>query len=283
MFIKNTKIYLIIIVIVLLIISAIVGGLKHRESIFANRKIKSKIDIGGYGLFVNCYGKGKPTVIFESGYGGGDEDWASVQPEISQITRTFSYCRAGLGYSDPSPLRSTSLNQVHELHSLLKNAKVKPPYIIVAHSIGSYNASIFAGLYTNEVAGIVFVDPSLENQLDDIKNLTPTKYKEFLSTFPYPEQSLKDMMLSADEVKEIRKKDSLRNIPVIVLGADELINPSYPEYKVINKRIKDLKALAALSNKGKFIFVKNSGHYIQSAHPEVVMNAIKDIIQSTFK
>jgi len=38
------------------------------------------IDIGGYSLNVNCYGKGMPTVLFESGLGDDNEVWTLVQP-----------------------------------------------------------------------------------------------------------------------------------------------------------------------------------------------------------
>ena len=39
----------------------------------------------------------------------------------------------------------------------MRNAKVKEPCIIVAHSIGGYNARLFAGTYPNEVVGIVLL------------------------------------------------------------------------------------------------------------------------------
>jgi pimeloyl-ACP methyl ester carboxylesterase len=70
-----------------------------------------------------------------------------VQSEILKNTKTFSYDRAGLGNSDTGDLPRTSLDQVHELHTVLNRAKVKAPYIIVAHSIAGYNARLFAGTY----------------------------------------------------------------------------------------------------------------------------------------
>ena len=165
---KSKKIKLMITVISVLLIAFIaIGVLKQREATYAIRKIENKIDIGGYGIFVNCYGKGKPTVIFESGLGGSYKEWDRVQPEISKIARTFSYNRAGLWGSDKGKLSSTSLNQVRELHKLLENAKVRGPYIIVAHSIAGYNARLFADKYQNEVAGIIFVDATHENQNDE--------------------------------------------------------------------------------------------------------------------
>ena len=284
MFMKSKKIMMF--VIILLIICIVIGVLRYRESIFATRTIYRKIDIGGYGLFVNCNGEGKPTVIFESGLGGpkerSKENWFQVKGSISKITRTLSYDRAGLGESDQSKQERTCLNQVHELHTLLNTAKVKGPYIIVAHSIGGFNARLFADIYPKEVAGIVFVDCSHENQLDDwMKYLSSKKIEDMRNQYASTEQTFDEMLLSAKQVKEIRKKDSLREIPIIVLTADHNGSEIYEgEGKVWIKYQDDI---ASLSNKSKHIIVKNCGHYIQLEKPEIVIDAIKEIIAEVKK
>lgn len=294
MFLKLKKIKLMIIVIVLLIICTSIGVFKHRQSILTatttttiedTRTIDGRIDIGGdTKLYVNCYGKGHPTVIFESGLGCIHSDWKVVQNEISKNTRTFSYDRAGLGNSDKIKLPRTSLDQVHELHTLLNKANVKGPYIIVAHSIGGYNARLFAGTYPNEVAGIVFVDSSHEKQFDFLKNCTAQEYKQISSKSDGAEQTLDEEIISANQVKEIRKKDALRNIPIIVLTADKNIKPSEDKYEEIMKSMVDQgKDIASLSNKSKYIFVKDSGHYIQKDKPQVVIDSIKDLIDNIRK
>jgi len=58
------------------------------------------IDVGGYRLHLNCTGEGAPTVVLDAGLGGSSLDWALVQPELSRSTRTCSYDRAGMGWSD---------------------------------------------------------------------------------------------------------------------------------------------------------------------------------------
>ena len=275
---KSKKLIITVVILLLILCSAIVyiaiDVLKQRESSYAIRKIENKIDIGGYGLLVNCYGKGKPTVIFDSGLGGSYKAWDRVQPEISKITRTFSYNRAGLWGSDKSRLSSTSLNQVRELHKLLENSKVRGPYIIVAHSIAGYNARLFADKYQDQVAGIIFVDSTHENQNDeDMKHFS---LKEIQNQFAGGELTFDEILLSAKQVKEIRKKDSLRNIPIIVLTADHEGRESYVgQYK---NWLNFQNDIASLSNRSKHIFVENNSHYIQIAHPQVVIDAIKEMV-----
>jgi pimeloyl-ACP methyl ester carboxylesterase len=240
------------------------------------------IDIGGYSLKVNCYGKGTPTVIFESGLGDDNGVWTLVQPEISNNARTFSYDRAGLRNSDTGDLPRTSLDQVHELHTVLNKAKGKTPYIIVAHSIGGYNARLFAGTYPKEVSGIIFVDCSHENQFEDRVNRSSSKEIEIAkSQLIGEEQTFDELLISAKQVKEIRKKDSLRNIPIIILTADHKgEEPSSITEEIWLNYQNDL---VSLSDYSKHIIVKDSSHYIQNDKPQVVIDAIKVIVNGMSK
>lgn len=272
MFIKRGKIKLIIIAIVFLIIFIAISVLKPSQSIYDTRTINDKIDIGEYSLKVNCYGEGNPTVIFESGLEGNNLSWALVQPAISKVARTLSYDRA----RPVSELPRTSLDQVHELHALLDKAKVKGPYIIVAHSVGGYNARLFAGTYPKEVCGIVFVDCSHENQLE---NLPPEEFKKNKKSLATAELNFDELTLSANQVKEIRKKDALRNIPIVVLSADH--NGANTELNIIWSNFQN--DLATLSDYSKHILVKDSGHSIQADKPPIVIDAIKDLIDTVRK
>lgn len=275
-FIKKNRIRLITVVAALLVICTLIGiwVTTNTESVTASTTFLGKIDIGGYSLYTNCCGKGTPTVIFESGLGEGNGIWAYIKQQISPITRTFSYDRAGIGISDKSNLERTSLNEVYELHTLLKNTKVKGPYIIVAHSIGGYNARLFAGTYPNEVAGIVFVDCSHENQYDNMsQEEIETRKKQLVGC---PEQNLDELIISSNQVKEIRKKDSLRNIPITVLTAEDTLT-------VVSSWADFQNDLASLSNNSKHAIVEGSGHMMQYDKPQVIIDAIKDMINEVRK
>jgi len=70
-----------------------------------------------------------------------------------------SYDRAGLGWSDLRPMPRTADRLVEELHTLLKRAAIPPPYILVGHSFGGLTMPLFAARFSDEVAGMVLVDP----------------------------------------------------------------------------------------------------------------------------
>lgn len=274
---KKKKIWIIIsIVAAVAIIGTVIGVLLYQANLNATRTIKEKVGTH----YVNCYGIGTPTIVFEAGLDGTNEDWSTIQPEISKIARTFSYDRTGIGQSDKAklPVRSTII-QVSELHALLKEAKVKPPYILVAHSVSGYNARVFASTYSEEVAGIVFVDSSNEAQFDKYKTVPADEYKEIKDEYKDAEQTLEQLTASASMVKEIMKKSPLKNIPITVLYADEKDLKEQLNYKTLMDEWAGWqKELAAASTKSKLVFVEDCGHYMQFDQPAAVIDAIKELI-----
>jgi pimeloyl-ACP methyl ester carboxylesterase len=117
------------------------------------------VDIGGFKLHLDCTGEGATTVLLESGLGDDRLVWYKVQPMISKLTRVCSYDRAGLGFSDPDPERPPDSRTIAQnLHVLLANAGVAPPYVMVGHSLGGIHVRVYQSLYPNEVVGLVLVD-----------------------------------------------------------------------------------------------------------------------------
>ncbi len=121
---------------------------------------------GNLTLNIDCRGQGRPTVILDSGLGVPAIGWNPVQTEVAKFTRVCSYDRAGYGWSGGTTLQRTSAEIVKELHALLEAANEKGPYILVGHSFGGFNVRVYNGQYPNDVAGMVLVDASHEDQND---------------------------------------------------------------------------------------------------------------------
>src|SRR5215213_8751993 len=124
------------------------------------------VDVGDYSLHLNCTGEagGAPTIVMDSGLGGTVLDWQLVQPELAKSMHVCTYDRAGMGWSDPGAQPRTSDQIVKELHTLLGNAGITGPYVLVGHSFGGTNVQVYASKYPNEVAGLVLVDSALEDE-----------------------------------------------------------------------------------------------------------------------
>ena len=124
-----------------------------------------RVDIGGgQHLYLNCTGKGSPTVILEAGAGDFAEVWSMVQPKMSELTRVCSYDRGGYGWSDPGTRPRTYAQLALELRTALDNAGEKALYVLVGQSYGGLLVRGFAKRYAREVKGMVLVDPVHEDQ-----------------------------------------------------------------------------------------------------------------------
>jgi pimeloyl-ACP methyl ester carboxylesterase len=122
------------------------------------------IDIGGYRLHISCIGQGSPTVILESGLQATSSLWGWAQPNVAGTTRVCAYDRAGVGWSEPASAPRDAWQIARELHTLLGNAGIIGPYVLVGHSYGGLYVRVYAAAYPDEVAGVVLVDASHPDQ-----------------------------------------------------------------------------------------------------------------------
>jgi len=97
--------------------------------------------------------------VIEAGLTDPLDNWRALQNRIAQVTRVITYNRAGYGRSEPGPLPRHGGREAEELKALLDAASIPGPYVIVGHSLGGLNAQVFAAKYSEDVVGIVLLDP----------------------------------------------------------------------------------------------------------------------------
>ena len=155
---------------ILVFVLAMAGMIYQTASAEADRKKfpapGNLIDVGGFKMHIHCMGEGSPTVILETLSGGTSSYWGLVQPEVAKATRVCVYDRAGRGWSEPDPEPITLGRTVRNLHTLLTNANIAGPYVLVGHSIGGLYVRQFAADYPKEVVGMVLVDASHPDQFE---------------------------------------------------------------------------------------------------------------------
>jgi pimeloyl-ACP methyl ester carboxylesterase len=273
-----------------------------------------RFDVGGYKMHIDCTGEGSPTVILESGLGDTYVSWRTVQPQIAKFTRVCSYDRAGIGYSDSGSQPRTSEVIAGELHALLKAAGVAPPYVLVGHSMGGYDVRLYASLYRNEVAGMVLVDASHPDQesrfppeLKDMEGswVREAEFLEYTMPFGVPRllglcdddpvqraaecnwhsarEGVAELKAFPESASQTAATGSVGDLPLAVLSHDpdkpsadlppDLAKPTNAAWEKMQEE------LAHLSTRGTQVIAKNSSHYIQLDRPDVVVDAVRSVVE----
>ena len=250
------------------------------------------VDVGGYRLDVVRAGHGSPIVVFEAGLGDPLDDWAKIWPAIAKTTTVLVYSRAGLGRSDQptNPSDRSARREVGELHTLLTQLGLRPPYVMVPRSYGSILSRLYVSLWPNDVAGLVIVDGTHEQQVKrwgEIDSTYPGAFRVFFDSV------LKTLPPAAAEAGETRETVRIQglgtaeglaplpDIPIAVLTSMK----SDPKAQYVNGTPRGHEVWRALhdewfrrSRDGLHIETTHSGHAIQNDEPQLVIDAIHFVI-----
>jgi pimeloyl-ACP methyl ester carboxylesterase len=119
-------------------------------------------------MHIYCTGTGAPALIIEAGLGSDWLAWQGIQPKLSQFTRVCTYDRSGLGWSEPRLGKRDAEAIAGQLHTLLDEAGVKRPIVLLGHSAGGFYVREYAREYPAEVAGVVLVDSTSPQQFEEL-------------------------------------------------------------------------------------------------------------------
>jgi pimeloyl-ACP methyl ester carboxylesterase len=233
-----------------------------------------KFDVGGYKLYIQCTGKGSPTVVLDIGLGGSGANWIDVRRPAAKTMRVCSYDRAGRFRSDPRPVEVAPVGLVvDELHRLLASARVAPPYVLVGHSIGGLLTRYFTRKFPDEVAGLVMVDSSYEGQF----------------TTGSPTATSRGETIDAGAAsQELLNSSDLGSRPLVVLehgipfGPDDLGGEQpFPDIELIWRAYQ--KRIAQLSTNSRLVIARHAGHGIPRDQPKIVVQAMQQVVVAVRK
>ena len=214
--------------------------------------------------------------------------WARVFMEVQKTTRICMHDRAGVGSSDPAGAPRASVQMVEDLRTLLRKARIRPPYVLVGQSIGGFNTRLFAAQYPQEVVGMVLVDSSHPDQRVRFSEFLPPESPDEPRTVRLLRHGLDpsatpegiDFRASADQV---RTAPPLGLMPLVVLSqSPNALRPPGFSAEIWDKMRLTWAGLQAdllnLSGNSSQIVATHSGHLIQLEEPQLVIDAILKVV-----
>ena len=269
----------------------------------------------GRNMHIYCIGNGAPTVVLENGLCDFSlSAWWSVQPQISEFTRVCSYDRAGTGWSDVPRVPPMPTAIVNDLHTLLGAAGEKAPFVLAGHSLGGPLVRHYAVHYPSEVAGLVLVDGSHEDQVTRLKlpwwadyiypvfrgvnflgldrvlgglaagdsasqrRLALTSKPTAMGNTMTIGQSLGTFL--AEVKKDARDLGDLR-ITSLTAGRMSVPGMTPAQSDSMHQTWVALhKDIVSRTTRGQWILAEKSAHYIQRDEPQLVVDAVKAMVDS---
>ena len=278
-----------------------------------------RVEVDGHQMRVrtswleNAGGPGAPVVVFEAGAGGGLSNWGSVLEDVTEFAAVVAYDRAGAGGSESDGELPTPRHVAENLHALLEQVGAEPPYVLVGHSLGGPYIRMFTGMYPDDVAGLVYVDPTPivteqdQRAMDEAMGLSPEDARRARETafesldgaqVPAGVRAEAEVVVELLEgyFAEFHSLPPVPDIPVTILMAAEF-NPS--QWVMVSReaelsceprecharttqvRMEMLRAVAQEVTNGTLTVVTNSGHFIQRDDPDLVVWAIRRVVDAS--
>ncbi|MGA9762869.1 MAG: alpha/beta hydrolase [Gaiellaceae bacterium] len=231
---------------------------------------KGRFKVNGHKLYLICSGSGRPVVVLDAGLGSDHGIWSNPARSAKRLhTRVCAYDRYGNGLSARTSKVKTIGAAAADLHGLLLKAKLKAPYVLVAHSIAGLVDREFARRFPKDVAGMVLLDTAP----DDWDVYTGTK------TFTYGNESLNVVAASA----ALRARDSLGAKPLIVIESGNPVDVSgwaggksdFYDYWDSAQR-----ALARISSNSVFAVATSIGHEITVNAPALTEETMRLVVNA---
>lgn len=247
--------------------------------------------------------RGQPVVVFENGRGTALNNWGPVFAEVAAFAPAVAYNRGGIVGSEWDGEPPTPERRVAQLRALLAELDAPPPYVLVGHSWGGPLIRVFAGHHPDEVAGLVYVDPTDFSQSPAqqlaLEGLGPSEDDPTMQAYIETERSreaqlppavqaeMDVLMAFLEEEVEARGLGPEPAVPLaVLLGAKFEPPPGFelhfdlrPSFKAhLQQRILNMSAWAVAVPEGLLVLATHAGHYVHRDDPALLVEAIRRVV-----
>jgi pimeloyl-ACP methyl ester carboxylesterase len=240
------------------------------------RKQIKNINIDGKKIKYIYADKGTPyTIVFENGLGTGMAFWDKTFLDLSKEHSVFAY---SCPFKDEMKITKEGWGDdaqsvTENIKVVLDKCKIITPYILVGHSLGGLYIQLFTKEYPDIVKAMVLVDGTYPDEFSDMEAMQiPLKLQKAWKNLSKNATNIGQTLLTSPITKEI---------PITILSAllKEDIH-EHPEWgKMISCMHKKQEEYLTLYPWAKQNWV-DSGHNIHFEKPEVVIDAVKEVMNA---
>jgi pimeloyl-ACP methyl ester carboxylesterase len=218
---------------------------------------------------------GPPAIILESGLGDGAAPWKAVRKLLGE-TPVFAYDRPGYGGTEAATAPRDPCTIARELHARLAQGGVRPPYLLVGHSLGGRYQYAFARLFPEDVAGLVLVDATHPDHWTGMKREAPAAAQAV--------KLLRGLMFSRTMRREFDDQDvCMADLPQTAFAFPVRVLAKTRHEPLARAQMQRLEGRLQtdwlrLTGAAKVEPIADSGHYIQRDQPRRLAGIIRELL-----
>lgn len=236
---------------------------------------KEQVARPGYSLQATRQGGGAMTVVFESGFGQGQDVWEAVIAELGAGCRCITYERAG----QPKSIEA----HVQDLGAVIDALVPGRNIVLVGHSYGGLLATEYARQHADRLVGLVLVDPAIMSQRHAFRRVAAERIQaddaKLLSMLPPAMGEAYSLLISQLDSAAAAAPRSQPDVPLALLtstevAADPFVFEETTEGKALWKRQHAM--LFAEYARGSHRYF-STGHNIHRDNARAVADAIRSV------
>lgn len=247
------------------------------------------VDVDNHKMSMYVSGTGKYTVVLEAGGSSNHNCWRTIDTAIAKIARVVTYDRPGYLKSEICEKTRDAVTIAKELKEALQKSGYPPPYILVGWSMGGAFTRVFCGLYPESVVGLVLVDPTPEDvyaraskEFPELMAEDSIYMKEIMDSKNRPGER-GEMIVFDSSMNQARLSDASHFTPTTLLiaayGKATGKFETDPNHPMNRTWVEELIKWGHKRPNLQYKVIANSGHHIAKLRLEIVINAIKKMIE----
>lgn len=262
----------------------------------------------GRSVYLECRGRGGPTVILEAGLRSRSDFWSERSEEtppgptvlagVARTTRVCTIDRPGttlgateFSRSSPVPMPRTAADAVADLHAVLRTAWIPGPYVLVGHSTGGLIVRLYAATHPREVAGLVLVDALSEFLQGPLNSAQIAAYDELnngpLEGVDYPDLEQILFRPSFAEMRRAERRHPLAaDMPLSVISRALPLPlpaglPAGLTTAVVERAWRRAQnQLARLTPDAVEVVARRSSHYVMFSQPRLIIAQVERVVRA---
>ncbi|MDH6705286.1 pimeloyl-ACP methyl ester carboxylesterase [Kitasatospora sp. MAA19] len=225
-----------------------------------------------------------PAIVLDAGGGLDASYWNKLAPELAKNTgsEVITYDRTGEGKSDDAPGPWKAQNAAADLAAGLTQLGITKNVVLVSHSLAGEIATAFVQQHPDRIAGAVLVDANLPQFFTDSETAklvaANTPQLDALRQAPQTRATRQLLAEAADYGPVHLAYHKLvwpRSVPATAIVSSQTPFPTPDDAQLWRQAQQDF--VDAAPNR-HLVVAENSSHDIPTDRPDVVINAVQDMV-----